>query len=296
MVALLKEVDLMNRRMRTYYYAVLGAIGGLIGWRISDLLGLSFVSNLYLGEALVGALIGLSIGFFIGVTEGALTGNLVRAGKSGLINGAFGLLAGAIGLPLGEILFQSVGAGWPGRILGWAVFGMLIGLAEGLVGRNQAWKGLLGGLAGGVFGGFLLESTHTRLKDPVIGKVVGLILLGASTGAFISLIVVLLSKAWFEVTSGKLKGTEFILDKFMTQGGPAIAIGSSALKSEIVFPDPDISPQHAMLTSDGVCFSIKDMSLNGTFINNKRIERTQLSNGQIIRMGNTELIYHEKRS
>ena len=286
----------MNRRMRTYYYAVLGAIGGLVGWKVSDLLGLSFVANIYLSEAIVGALIGLSIGFFIGITEGALTRNPVQAGKSGLTGGALGLIAGAIGLPLSELLFQGVGAGWLGRMLGWGIFGLLIGLAEGTLGKNQAWKGMLGGLLGGALGGLLLESTHTWLKDPLIGKVVGLMLLGASTGAFISLIVVLLSKAWLEVASGKLKGTEFILDKFMKQGGPAIAIGSSALKSEIVFPDPDIAPQHAMLTSDGLVFSIKDMSMNGTFINNKRIVRTQLSNGQRIRMGNTELVYHEKRS
>lgn len=286
----------MNRRMRTYYYAVLGAIGGLVGWKVSDLLGLSFVTNIYLSEAIVGALIGLSIGFFIGITEGALTRNSVQAGKSGLTSGVLGLIAGAIGLPLSELLFQGVGAGWIGRMLGWGIFGLLIGLAEGVLGKNQAWKGMLGGLLGGALGGLLLESTHTWLKDPLIGKVVGLILLGASTGAFISLIVVLLSKAWLEVASGKLKGTEFILDKFMKQGGPAIAIGSSALKSEIVFPDPDIAPQHAMLTSDGLVFSLKDMSMNGTFINNKRIERSQLSNGQRIRMGNTELVYHEKRS
>ena len=286
----------MNRSMRTYYYAVLGAIGGLVGWKVSDLLGLSFVANIFLSEAIVGALIGLSIGFFIGITEGALTRNIVQAGKSGLIGAVLGLVAGAIGLPLSELLFQGVGAGWIGRMLGWGIFGLLIGLAEGVVGKNQAWKGMLGGLVGGAIGGFLLEMTRIWFKDPLIGKVVGLILLGASTGAFISLMVVLLSKAWLEVASGKLKGTEFILDKFMRQGGPAIAIGSSPLKSEIVFPDPDIAPQHAMLTSDGLNFSLKDMSMNGTFINNRRIERSQLANGQRIRMGNTELVYHEKRS
>lgn len=286
----------MSRRMRTYYYAVLGAIGGLVGWQFSNLLGLSFISNIYLSEAIVGALIGLSIGFFIGIAEGALTFNLVQAGKAGLIGGGFGLAAGMIGLPLGELFFQVAGAGWLGRVLGWSIFGLLIGLAEGVSGKKQAWKGMLGGLIGGAFGGLLLESSYTWLKDPLTGKITGLILLGASTGAFISLIVVLLAKAWLEVTSGKLKGTEFILDKFMRQGGPAIAIGSSALKSEIVFPDPDIAPQHAMLTSDGVNFSIKDMSMSGTFIDNKRIERGQLVNGQLIRMGNTELVYHEKRS
>lgn len=285
----------MSRRMRTYFYAVLGAIGGLIGWQISDMLGLSFVSNLYWSEAVVGALVGLCIGLFIGITEGVMTRNIVQALKSGLFSGLLGLIAGGIGLPLSEFLFQSVGAGILGRALGWGVFGLLIGLAEGIVGKSQIWKGMLGGLIGGALGGVLLEAAHNWLKDPLTGKAAGLVLLGASVGAFISLIVVLLSRAWLEVTSGKLKGTEFILDKFMHAGGPAIAIGSSPLKSEIVLPDPDIAPQHAMLTGDGKQFSVKDMSLSGTFINNKKIERVQLSNGQKIRMGNTEMVYHEKR-
>jgi hypothetical protein len=281
--------------MRTYYYAVLGAIGGLIGWQVSDYLGLSFVTNLYLSEVVVGALIGLVIGLFIGITEGLLTRNIVQAVKSGLFSAMLGMVAGGIGLPLSEFLFQAVGAGIIGRALGWAIFGLLLGLAEGVVGRSQAWKGMLGGLIGGALGGFLLESAHNWLSDPLTGKAAGLILLGASVGAFISLIVVLLSRAWLEVTSGKLKGTEFILDKFMKAGGPAVAIGSSPLKSEIVLPDPDIAPQHAMLTGDGMTFSLKDMSLAGTYINGRKIELSQLANGQKIRMGNTEMVYHEKR-
>jgi hypothetical protein len=285
----------MNRRMRTYFYAVFGAIGGLIGWQMSDFLGLSFITNLYLSEAVVGALIGFVIGLCIGITEGLLTQNFVQAIRAGLFSALLGLVAGAIGLPLSEFLFQAVGAGLFGRALGWGVFGLLLGLAEGVVGKSQAWKGMLGGLIGGLLGGALLESAPNWLGNTLTGKAAGLVLLGASVSAFISLIVVLLSRAWLEVASGKLKGTEFILDKFMKAGGPAIAIGSSALKSEIVLPDPDIAPQHAMLTGDGIRFSLKDMSLAGTYINGKKIERTQLSNGQKIRMGNTEMIYHEKR-
>ncbi len=285
----------MNRTMRTYYYAILGAIGGLIAWQVSDLLGLSFITNLYLSEAIVGALIGLLIGLFIGITEGLLTLNFVQAIKSGLFSAMLGMVAGAIGLPLSEFLFQAVGAGMLGRALGWAIFGLLLGLAEGIVGKSQIWKGALGGLIGGALGGVLLESVHNWLSNPITGKAAGLVLLGAAVGAFISLIVVLLSKAWLEVTSGKLKGTEFILDKFMRKGGPAVAIGSSPLKSEIVLPDPDIAPQHAMLTGDGMSFSLKDMSLAGTYINGKKIQLTHLSDGQKIRMGNTEMVYHEKR-
>ena len=170
----------------------------------------------------------------------------------------------------------------------------MIGLAEGVVGKSQVWKGMLGGVLGGALGGILLESAHNWLRDPVTGKAAGLVLLGAAVGAFISLMV-LLSRAWLEVTSGKLKGTEFILDKFMRASGPSIAIGSSPLKSEIVLPDPDIAPQHAMLSGDGMRFALKDISLSGTYINNKRIERTHLVDGQRVRMGNTEMVYHERR-
>ncbi|HEY2980068.1 MAG TPA: FHA domain-containing protein [Anaerolineales bacterium] len=286
----------MSRRMRTYYFALLGALGGLVGWQVSDLLGLSFTSNLYVNVAVVGALVGLCVGLFIGLAEGALTRNPVQALKSGLLSGLLGLVAGAIGLPLSEYLFQAVGAGIPGRALGWAVFGALIGLAQGIVGGSEIWKGVLGGAIGGAIGGALLEWARLRFGgDLLTGKAVGLVLLGAAVGAFISLIAVALSRAWLEVTSGKLKGTEFILDKFMAKGFPSIAIGSSALKSEIVLPDPDIAPQHAMLTGDGNRFSLQDRSLSGTFINNKKIERVSLANGQRIRMGNTDMVYHEKR-
>ena len=285
----------MNRRMRTYYYAVFGAVGGLIGWQISNLLGLSFITNIYFSEAIVGALVGLSIGLLIGIVEGVLTRNLVQVGKSGLFSGLLGLLAGAIGLPLGEWLFQIVGAGTIGRALGWGLFGLVIGLAEGVFGRSQLWKGLLGGLLGGAIGGSLLEASRVVMKNSFVGKAIGLILLGAAVGAFISLIEVLLARAWLEVKNGKLKGTEFILDKFMRAAGPAITIGSSALKSEIVLPDPDIAPQHAMLTGNGSHFTLKDLSLSGTFINKQRVERAQLTNNSTIHMGNTDMIYHEKR-
>jgi hypothetical protein len=281
--------------MRIYYYGFLGAIGGLIAWQISNVLGLSFLSNIYLAEVVVGALIGFSIGFFIGLAEGMLRQNWIHSLRSSLVSGVLGLAGGAVGLPIAEGLFQILGAGEWGRLLGWGIFGLLTGLAAGVTGGSQMWKGGLGGLLGGLFGGLLLASARQWLADPLLGKAAGIVFLGASVGTFIALIVFILSSTWIEVKSGKLKGMEFILDKFLKSNGPSAFIGSSALKAELVLPDPDIAPQHAMIKGYGTHFMLKDMSLNGTFVNHKRIENTQLKNQQTIRLGNTELVYHEKR-
>lgn len=285
----------MSRVMRFYYYGVLGAIGGVIGWQISNLIGLSFTPIVYLSELVVGALIGLSIGVFIGLGEGVLTLNPWQTLRSCLISGLLGVAGGAIGLPIAEGLFQLLGGGALSRSLGWGLFGLLIGVASGLTGGSQVWKGALGGVIGGTIGGILLEAARRATQNTLWGKAAGLLLLGAATGVFIALITFLLSRAWLEVKTGKLKGTEFILDKFMKQDGPSAFLGSDALKADIVLPDPDIAPQHAMLKGAGTHFNLKDLSLNGTFVNNRRIEQSILKNNQVIKLGNTELVYHEKR-
>ncbi len=285
----------MSRIMRLYYYALLGAIGGLISWQVSNVLGLSFLSSLYLSEVVIGGLIGFSIGLLIGIIEGIARRNALYALRAGLLSGALGLVGGAIGLPLAEGAFQLLGgAAWT-RSVGWGLFGLFIGLAVGVTSGAQLWKPALGGLIGGVLGGALLEGARRWLADPLAGKALGLTLLGAAVGIFIALIVLLLSRAWLEVTSGKMKGSEFILDKFVRAGGPSAFIGSDALKSDIVLPDPDIAPQHAMLKGADTHLLLKDMSRQGTFVNNRRIEEARLGDRQKIRMGNTNLVYHEKR-
>ncbi|MGH2628439.1 MAG: FHA domain-containing protein [Anaerolineales bacterium] len=285
----------MSRRMRAYYYAVLGAMGGLIGWQGSNLLGLSFVPGLFLNDAIVGGLIGLTVGGLIGATEGIMSRSPARAARTGAVSAGLGLVAGGIGLPLAEAFFLAVGGGWLARAIGWALIGLLIGLAEGWSGGSQVWKAALGGVAGGFIGGALLELARVRLEDTVSGKGLGLVLLGAAIGAGTALISVILSRAWLEVTSGKLKGTEFILDKFVKKGGPTAILGSDGFKADIVLPDPDVAPQHAMLHGDGSRFLIKDLSMQGTFVNRRRIEQAPLSDGQQIRVGNTDLVYHERR-
>lgn len=285
----------MSRRMRAYYYTIFGALGGLLGWQVSNWLGLRLSSNLYLSDAVTGALLGVALGVALGCAEGAVALSPVRALRMGALNGGIGLVGGALGLPVGEWVFHAVGGEVVGRALGWAVLGGLIGAAEGISGGTRTWKGALGGALGGLVGGASLELLRPWTGDLLAGKGIGLVVLGASIGAFMALVVVLLSRAWFEVTSGKLKGTEFILDKFLHEGGPSAMIGSSPLKADIVLPDPDVAAQHAVLQGAGTHFSLQDISLNGTYLNGRRIEHVSLRDGQSLRVGNTTMVYHERR-
>jgi len=285
----------MSRIMRLFYYGVFGAIGGLIGWQISNILGLSFFPSLYLSEVVVGGLIGASIGILIGLGEGILNKNLALGLRSCLWSGLLGLAGGSIGLPIAEGLFLGLGGGDAVRLIGWGIFGLMIGIAAVITSGSQLWKGGLGGFIGGISGGILLSASREILDSALLGKAAGLILLGASIGVGTALIVYLLSRAWLEVKSGKMSGMEFILDKFLNPESPGVFIGSDAFKAELVLPDPDIAPQHAMIKGHGTYFKIKDMSLSGTFINKKKIETAQLKNMQSILVGNTELVYHEKR-
>ncbi len=285
----------MSRFTRFYTYGILGAIGGLFAWQLSNILGLSFTSNLFLSEVIVGALMGLLIGFFIGLAEGIVGQNLLFGLRKSILSALLGAVGGAVALPLAEGVFLFVGGQAWTRPLGWGIFGLLTGLATGITGGAQMWKGGLGGLLGGVLGGALLEIARLVFKDTLMGKGAGLMLLGLAVGVFIALIVFILSRVWFEVVSGKLKGMEFILDKFLPESGPTAYIGSSPMKADIVLTDPHVAPQHAILKGHGNYFTLKDISMSGTTINNRKIEQVRLANGQHIRMGNTEFVYHEKR-
>jgi hypothetical protein len=286
----------MSRRMRAYYYAILGAIGALVGWQATELLGLAGGEDIVVTNLQLGAVIGLCIGLLIGFAETLLTKSLIRGIRAALLTGLFGLVAGAIALPIGEEVHRLAGAQLIGRALGWATFGVLIGISAGITGGTQAYKGALGGLIGGALGGVILEFMRDMFEEPVLGKALGLVLMGASVGAFIALIVVLLSKAWLEVRSGKLQGAEFILDKFLPAKAPAATIGSDVLKADIALMDPDVAPQHAQLKGVDTHFALRDLSVKqGTFINGRRIEIHRLANREVIRMGSTEMVYHEKR-
>jgi FHA domain-containing protein/zinc ribbon protein len=73
--------------------------------------------------------------------------------------------------------------------------------------------------------------------------------------------------------------------------GDRVTVGRSP-DCEIFLDDVTVSRKHAALTKDGDGFSIQDEgSLNGTFVNKKRVEGAQLEDGDEIQIGKYRLTF-----
>src|SRR6266508_2225683 len=99
----------MNKTMQVYYTAVLGALGGLLGWWLMGSVPTG-AWNVWAAYPLVGAGLGLCIGGCVAATDGALVKRSAgRALRDGLAGGLVGALAGLAGLLLAEAGFLAIG-------------------------------------------------------------------------------------------------------------------------------------------------------------------------------------------
>jgi len=252
-------------RFRIARNTIFGAIGGLAGWAVISLL-LRFETTstplLLLKDALLGALVGLCIGLAIGAADQTADGwarrKLPRIGLSGLI----GLGAGLVGLVIGEVIFLWAGGGvWP-RAVGWAIFGLLLGVGQWPVTGLQN-KGVYAGL-GGLLGGLIGGATYERLSLTLlglgagrelaltVGGAVGLVLLGACIGLFIGLVETILRRVWLRFVYGPLEGKTFTLDS----GRPVITLGRSDVCDIMLRHDPEAGAVHAAIATSGGAFTL----------------------------------------
>lgn len=92
-----------------------------------------------------------------------------------------------------------------------------------------------------------------------------------------------LSKCKLTVSSGEMKGKEFILTQ------PVIHVGTKK-ENELVIKDETMSRSHFEIHQTKQGYLLKDQdSLNGTFINGVRVKEGYLSSGAIVRAGKTEM-------
>jgi Ca-activated chloride channel family protein len=167
------------------------------------------------------------VGFFLGVIRIAIWTSLLAIGaglgliasqnlylhrpaltKPEAIRGAIGsAVAGLVAGAAGQMVFASASQApavlvGMGRIVGWALVGLLLGLGiSRFVPNLKPIRGLAGGALGGAIGaiGFLLIGL---LLGDAAGRLVGAAIVGFFIGAMIALLEVVLREAWLEVEYG----------------------------------------------------------------------------------------------
>ena len=89
--------------------------------------------------------------------------------------------------------------------------------------------------------------------------------------------------AIFIVRSGPTAGARYLLDTDVTTVG-------RHPEADIFFDDVTVSRRHAEITRDASAFEIVDQrSLNGTYVNGERVDRSSLVNGSEVRIGKFRL-------
>jgi hypothetical protein len=281
----------MSKRWQIYYTAVLGALGGLLGWWLMGSVPTG-AWNVWLAYPVVGLGLGACIGGCVAATDGALIKrSLGRARRDAIAGAAVGALAGLAGLLLAEAGFLAIGGGLLGRTLGWMALGGLIGLSDLLVSRrlNRAIYGALGGLAGGLIGGALYEAltqaflSRSDRAQIVVGGV-GLIVLGACIGALIPLARQVLSRGELRVLNGEQAGLVREVSDTATLGRYD--------GCDLYLPDAAVAWRHALVRRTDVGFACEVLpeAGRGVMVGDRRVapgEAVPLRGGERIWLGET---------
>ncbi len=287
----------MSLRIKLLLSGVIGGWGGFAAWSILDL-ALRFQSdNVMLEAALTGAIVGMCIGAFVSCLAGVVERRLLLFFRGLIVGSLFGLLGGVIGLVSAQAIYQvglgAIQTGWLSELLrvpGWAIFGIGIGLMEGVqvLSIRRILMGGAGGMIGGVVGsfGFILTKQYSELQ--LTGRAVGFALLGICVGFFATLLPIIFRHAWVRVSSGREESQEFLLDKRVN------SIGRSDFR-DVRLADPNITPKHAEIKSERRQYFIYAQPGQTVFVNEQPVAQSVLADGAKLRIGNTRLTFRRKK-
>lgn len=290
----------MNRTIKILFSALLGGWAGLVAWalldsligraRLESLIAGGITASIYVPAAITGALVGLLAGMLITGLEkwnnsSKLLPTLVGAG----IGIGAGLLGGMLGLLLAEAMFQNLhmqgDLAQVARVLGWAMFGLGVGIAPGIAtwSARKTAASSVGGFIGGILGGLALVALTTLTDFSLTGRAVGLVVLGTFVGLFIALAQEIVKQAELKIISGgRFEGREFKIDK------PRVTIGSSGRNDWVIANDPHLQPEHVEIKQVGGKFILHALNPNAaTAVNNQRVMTQPLNNGDRIQIGST---------
>jgi MFS family permease len=290
----------MGRLLRIYFNAVLGGLGGLLGWMLAgEFFGSSFHEGQWNQEAALaaGAFIGAMIGYFVVSVDALMDRSLVRFCRYAAVGVVLGGLGGAAGYWVGDwvnyVLLKNVsGVSYLARGMGWALFGLSVGISEGIAARSMgkfsygAVGGTLGGFIGGVIYAWLMQDVHYKDPNYAWGQALGLIIVGACIGSLIALVEEVLKPASLKVMRGWQEGREYAVVK------PNSTLGRDEGEDILLLRDRDIEKHHAVLQRRGNRFFLvkKDAAAEQLLVNGTPVFQSQeVKDGDRLQLGSTVL-------
>jgi hypothetical protein len=283
----------MNISRQIYYCAVSGALAGLLAWLLVGSIGAARWSNLWLSVCVLGAGLGGPMLVSLTITRGQVERwTFKRIAQDTAPNMAIGMLAGITGLGIGQGVFLLIGGEWAGRVAGWTLLSLLLGLGQAM--RDSSPKriavGASAGFAAGVACGLVYEAlTQVFLADSDIAQMwascLGLILVGATFAGCIPAAESLVSIAVVVIRSGCNSGLEYLLLDRLT-------VGSSEACRVMIPDDPAIEPEHVELTANAGIIEVHNRGQSPVILNGLAVEpasRSQCKPGSVLRIGSSDL-------
>ena len=281
----------MSLKLRIYYNAVFGSIGGLLAWYLLGQFGA--FHSVILRDVTAGVCIGSLIGGLMGCIDGLFDKSLFKIGRGSFYGAWYGLLGGMIGLLIGELILWYMGEGILGRAFGWLCLGLAVGRSEGVANkaRRKISYGAIGGSAGGFLGGAIFEFLRSSFGSYAFSQALGLVVLGACIGSLIGLAEDILRDAWLMVIHGRQEGKEFTLAK------DKVTIGSDERCDVALFHDDKIKARHAQIVRQKGQSVLQGFpgSQERALVNAKPVVSSHvLQDRDQVTIGNTRLLFRLK--
>lgn len=244
------------------------------------------------------AVLALFIGLFLGIGEGVFYGSKEKAFKYGAIGAGVSLALGFISGYLAQWMYSTMLGEDPSdfaaafiRGLGWAVMGLGIGIAIGLIKpekKRMLFCGI-GGLGGGFLGGFLFNFVCDIIPNDIVARGVAIVIMGALIGLGVGLLEQFAKQAWLKVIRGEFEGKEYLVFAGTT------SIGNNGKNTIVLFKDKLVGPHHCDIVLEGSKYVLNDCGTPmGTVVNGMKTNRHVLRQGDAISIGNSVLVFNTK--
>ena len=263
-----------------------------------DELGDTLANITRISTAIWSGFLALFIGLFLGLGEGIFYGSKEKAFKYAAIGAGVSLGLGFISGYLAQWMYASMLGEDPSDIaaafvrgLGWAIMGLGIGVAVGLIKpeKKRMLYCALGGLAGGFLGGFLFNYVCDVIPNDVVARGVAIVIMGLLIGLGVGLLEQFAKQAWLKVIRGEFEGKEYLVFAGTT------SIGNNGKNTIVLFKDKLVGPHHCDIILEGSKYVLHDCGTPmGTVVNGMRTTRHILRQGDAIAIGNSVLVFNTK--